>query len=156
MPPTGSGPGGVQRVQPATANNATASSTNTGGTSRSADWNADDLQKVVLEYLTKKGFHKAETILRLEASQLQEATVVADVYRKLTDAFLGSASDAYILLRDYVQQSLDLYKGEMARILWPTFAYMFLDLIFEGKDNTGKIEEGLTLGEEANYSDCVF
>jgi transcription initiation factor TFIID subunit 5 len=136
-------PGGVQRVQPATAGNAPPSSAPTSsGPSRSQDWNADDLQKVVLEYLTKKGFHKAETVLRLEASQMQESTQIGETYRKLTDPFHGTSSDAYVLLRDFVGQSLDMYKAEMARILWPIFAYMFMDLLAEGRDNSDKNDEG--------------
>jgi transcription initiation factor TFIID subunit 5 len=136
-------------VQPATAGSQNApSQTSTGpssgGTSR-AEWNPEDLQKVVMEYLTKKGFHKAETALRLEASQMQEAAQVGEGYRKLTDPFYGSYSDAYELLHGFIEQSLDIYKGEMARILWPTFAYMFMDLIAEGKDNSEKIDEGFSI-----------
>jgi transcription initiation factor TFIID subunit 5 len=135
----------MQRVQPATAGNPGPSSTNPTTTSRGAnqDWNAEDLQKVVLENLTKKGFHKAETLLRLEASQMQEASAVGEGYRKLTDPFFGSSSDAYELLRRFIQQSLDIYKTEMARILWPTFAYLFMDLLAEGKTNAEKIDEGI-------------
>lgn len=145
MPAASSVPGGMQRVQPATAGNPTTSSTNTTATTRgiNQDWNAEDLQKVVLEYLTKKGFHKAETVLRLEASQMQEAAVLGEGYRKLTDPFFGTSSDAYQLLRGFIQQSLDIYKVEMARILWPTFAYMFMDLVAEGKDHPEKLDEGM-------------
>ena len=144
---------GVQRVQPATAGNTVPSSTNappptTGPTTTSRgslhqDWNAEDLQKVVVEYLLKKGFHKTDTMLRLEASQMQEATEVGERYKSLTDPFFGTYSEAYELLREFIQQSLDIYKVEMARILWPTFAYMFMDLLAEAKDNPEKIDEGM-------------
>jgi WD40 associated region in TFIID subunit, NTD2 domain len=145
MPAPTSVSGGVQRVQPASGGNPPSSGNTTAASSRGAnqDWNAEDLQKVVLEYLTKKGYHKAETMLRLEASQMQEAANVGEGYRKLTDLFVGSSSDAYELLRDFVHQSLDIYKVEMARILWPTFAYIFMDLLAEGKDNSEKIDEGM-------------
>jgi transcription initiation factor TFIID subunit 5 len=146
MPAAAPTSGGMQRVQPATSTNPTASSGgNTTTTSRgmNQDLNAEDLQKIVLEYLGKKGFHKAETMLRLEASQMQESAAVGEGYKKLTDPFFGSSSDAYILLRGFIQQSLDIYKVEMARILWPTFAYMFMDLLAEGKDNSEKIDEGM-------------
>ena len=143
MPAPTSNPGGVQRVQPATGSNASSQTSNapSSGASR-GDWNPEDLQKVVMEYLTKKGFHKAETALRLEASQMQEAAQVGEGYRKLTDPFYGSYSEAYDLLREFIEQSLDIYKGEMARILWPTFAYMFMDLIAEGRENPEKVDEG--------------
>lgn len=158
MPAAPSAPGGVQRVQPATAalgaSNAAASGSSRGLTQ---DWNPEDLQKVVLEYLTKKGFHKAETMLRLEASQMQESKEIGESYRKLTDPLFGSASEAYELLRGFIQQSLDIYKGEMARILWPTFAYMFMDLLAEGKDNPEKLDEGmLLLGRGAYCSESVL
>jgi transcription initiation factor TFIID subunit 5 len=138
-------PGAIQRVQPASAAPGS-NAPSAGGPSPTAsrnkeDWNADDLQKVVLEYLTKKGFHKAETMLRIEASQMQDATNVGDRYKKLTDPFFGSSDEAYILLRGFIHQSLDIYKGEMGRILWPTFAYMFMDLLAEAK-HEDKIEEG--------------
>src|SRR5271170_5923939 len=121
MPAAASNSGAMQRVQPATAANPSTSSTNTSTTSRGGgggggglgqDWNAEELQKVVLEYLTKKGFHKAETMLRLEASQMQEAAHVGEGYRKLTDPFFGTTSDAYQLLREFIQESLDMYKVE--------------------------------------------
>lgn len=146
MPAAAPTPGGMQRVQPATvANPAATTASTTTSTSRgmNQDLNTEDLQKIVLEYLSKKGFHKAETMLRIEASQMQESAVVGEGYKKLTDPFFGSASDAYIMLRGFIQQSLDIYKAEMARILWPTFAYMFMDLIAEGKDNPEKIDEGI-------------
>src|SRR5271170_1350633 len=141
-------PGGMQRVQPAAAGNPSATTTtstpSTSARGINQDWNAEDLQKVVLEYLTKKGFHKAETMLRLEASQMQEASIVGEGYKKLTDPFFGTSSEAYDLLRGFIQQSLDIYKVEMARILWPTFAYIFMDLLAEGNDNPEKIDEGKT------------
>jgi transcription initiation factor TFIID subunit 5 len=153
MPGPTSVPGGVPRVQPAApgtnpSSNAPAATTATVTAQTrglNQDWNSEDLQKVVLEYLTKKGYHKAETALRLEASQLQEATVAGEGYRKLTDVFYGSYGDAYELLRGYIHQSLDIYKSEMARILWPTFAYMFMDLLADGKDHPNKIDEGRSL-----------
>jgi transcription initiation factor TFIID subunit 5 len=143
MPAAPSASGGVQRVQPATAGTTGASNATTSGPSRSQDWNSEDLQKVVLEYLTKKGFHKAETMLRLEASQMQESKDIGEGYKKITDPLFGSSAEAYELLRGFIQQSLDIYKGEMARILWPTFAYMFMDLLAEGKDSPEKLDEGM-------------
>ena len=143
--------GGVQRVQPAPANPQTTNvnsnpppSTTTPRSSSNHDWNSEDLQKVVLEYLTKKGFHKAETILRMEASQLQEATAIGDGYKALTEAFYGSYSEAYELLRNFIEQSLDLFKTEMARMLWPTFAYLFMDSLAESKGASDKVDEGTT------------
>jgi transcription initiation factor TFIID subunit 5 len=148
MPAPAQAPGAMQRVQPAAAG-ATGSSNASGGPSAAPsrngkeDWNESDLQKVVLEYLTKKGFHKAETMLRLEAAMMQEATAAGEGYKKLTDPFFGTFDEAYVLLRGFIQQSLDIYKVEMARILWPTFAYMFMDLLAEAKDDDQhKIEEG--------------
>jgi len=149
MPAPASTSGGVQRVQPATSNPSTAQSTSTAtpastnpSRNLNQDWNAEDLQKVVLEYLTKKGFHKAETVLRLEASQMQEASTVGEGYRKWSDPFFGSTEESYELVRGFVEQSLDMFKGELSRILWPTFAYMFMDLLAEGKENPEKNEEG--------------
>ena len=146
LPAAPSAPGGVQRVQPATAatnsSNATASGPSRG---LSQDWNPEDLQKVVLEYLTKKGFHKAETLLRMEAAQMLDSKEIGEGFKKLTDPLFGTSSEAYELLRGFIQQSLDIYKGEMARILWPVFAYMFMDSLVEGKDNPEKLDEGMFL-----------
>ena len=77
---------------------------------------------------------------------MQEATAIGEGYKTLTDAFYGSYNEAYELLRTFTEQSLDLFKVELARLLWPTFAYLYMDLLAESKDpkqEVDKIEEGI-------------
>jgi len=76
---------------------------------------------------------------------MQEATLVGERYKSLTEAFYGTYHEAYELLRNFIEQSLDLFKVELARILWPTFAYLYMDLLAESKDpkqEVDKLEEG--------------
>jgi hypothetical protein len=44
----------------------------------------------------------------------------------------------------------------MARILWPTFAYMFMDLLAEGKSHPDKLDEGTLSPFTAHNSESVF
>ncbi|CAI5755829.1 unnamed protein product [Candida verbasci] len=170
-----------------------------------------DLNRIVLEYLNKKGYHRTESMLRLESSntpttatapitpattslaQAQELTTsittpdpskLSDKDKELKDKLfarekelrdlrekqiriereLREAKDrevrfskekdlkelklleaktkrendpdtyfiAYTMLRRWVDSSLDLYKPELSRILYPLFIHCFLELISKG------------------------
>ncbi|KAK6460055.1 TFIID and SAGA subunit [Scheffersomyces coipomensis] len=159
-----------------------------------------DLNKIVLEYLNKKGYHKTESMLRLESSNTPTPAVPAvnpsnsklaspseiesanlkrekDLKDKVTkterelrdlrdrqvkierelretrdrEIRLSKEKDlrdlkdleekmkrendpsiyftAYRMLRKWVDTSLDLYKPELTRVLYPLFVHCFLELI---------------------------
>lgn len=121
-----------------------------------------DLNRIVLEYLNKKGYHKTESMLRLESSNtptppgetMSPATttmptasaVSGSISGGLTGGLsgasasgaVGSAMDPEVYLRAYnmllrwVDTSLDLYKPELARFLYPLFVHCFLELVARG------------------------
>ncbi|GMM36243.1 chromatin modification protein [Saccharomycopsis crataegensis] len=131
-----------------------------------------DLNKIVLEYLNKKGYHKTEMMLRNESAgvpigfnqqfpvtaanagipntqpvmirqqQQQKPSntpfkIVAE--KSQTSDMLsdidGQAKDpnlyfkGYKILRDWINSSLDLYKPQLLKLLYPIFVNCFIDLI---------------------------
>lgn len=159
-----------------------------------------DLNRIVLEYLNKKGYHRTESMLRLESSNAPTPPVApvtpattalasaneiegkkekelkekltknerelrelrekqAKIERELRESKdrevrLAKEKDlrdlkeleakkkrendpqiysiAYSMLRRWVDSSLDLYKPELSRILYPLFIHCFLELISKG------------------------
>lgn len=103
-----------------------------------------DLNRIVLEYLNKKGYHKTETMLRVESAQTASSQVPTpnpqhSGYPKpttggsqittMTEDDPESYARAYAMLRSWVQNSLDTYRPELERILFPAFIHCYLDLI---------------------------
>lgn len=111
-----------------------------------------DLNRIVLEYLNKKGYHKTESMLRLESSNTPtppgEQMSPASTPMMTSGAITGSTSAlnsgassgldpevyhrAYNMLLRWVDTSLDLYKPELARFLYPLFVHCFLELVARG------------------------
>ncbi|KAF2130116.1 WD40 repeat-like protein [Dothidotthia symphoricarpi CBS 119687] len=87
-----------------------------------------NLNQIVLEYLSKKGYVRTEAMLRKESepqangqSLVPHSTEVGGL--KYTKAFE--------LIRKYTEDNLDLYRPELRKLLWPMFVYSFLDLVRE-------------------------
>ncbi|BFZ60808.1 Transcription initiation factor TFIID subunit 5 [Saitoella coloradoensis] len=83
-------------------------------------FSAGELNRIVLEYLNKKGYTRTEAMLRVEAEG-GRASEGQDAYER-----------AYKALRDFADESLDLYKPELRRILYPVFVHSYLNLIQKG------------------------
>jgi transcription initiation factor TFIID subunit 5 len=83
----------------------------------------------VLEYLSKKGYVRTEAMLRKESEGplLTNGSLVA----QHADQGGPKYTKAYDLLRKYLDDSLDLYKPELRKLLWPIFVYSYLDLVRE-------------------------
>ena len=80
----------------------------------------------VLEYLAKKGYNRTEAMLRRESAHAD-----ADgrpIIRRAEDAGGEMYEKAYELLLRWVEKSLDIYKDELGRLLWPIFVHSFLAL----------------------------
>lgn len=126
-------------------------------------FNASDLNRIVLEYLNKKGYHKTEQMLRVESSRTltpsnknslasntlpQHTTNVSSMISKpvsnppmpmkrdsngklISETQLTPQSyfRAYSMLKNWVDSSLDMYKSELVRIIYPIFIYAFLNLV---------------------------
>ncbi|EEB07980.1 transcription factor TFIID complex subunit Taf5- like [Schizosaccharomyces japonicus yFS275] len=95
-----------------------------------------DLNKIVLDYLSKKGYSRTEAILRLEASS------VGAVPEDQQDWHLGLPEtyvQVYAALRDWIDSTLDMFKPELQKTLFPIFVHSFLDLITKSAISTAKV-----------------
>ncbi|CDO95146.1 unnamed protein product [Kluyveromyces dobzhanskii CBS 2104] len=147
---------------------------NSGGSSGAAaskpGFSASDLNRIVLEYLNKKGYHRTEQMLRAESSRTltppnKNATASGTVPASAgsATAITGSTTTAkpvsnpsmplkrdnngqlikpqqltplhyfraYSMLKNWVDSSLELYKPELTRIIYPIFIYVFLQLVIK-------------------------
>ncbi|KAF2096839.1 WD40 repeat-like protein, partial [Rhizodiscina lignyota] len=88
-----------------------------------------NLNQIVLEYLSKKGYNKTEATLRKESAIHDQNG--RPLVRRVEDQGGQKYSTAFILLRDWVEDNLDIYKPELRRLLWPVFVYSYLNLAIE-------------------------
>lgn len=94
----------------------------------------DELNRIVLEFLHKKGYSRTEAMLRLESSR---TTVPPQLTRGLAAAAPVTAPEQYIhtyaLLQEWFESSLDMYQPELNRFMYPIFVHMYLELIRLGE-----------------------
>lgn len=127
-----------------------------GGTApvqRQSQLGLQELNQIVLEYLVKKGYTKTEAMLRMESSrtptpaqpfgqQQQQSRPISasrpETPHKQPAEDPGLYVKAYALLKNWTETSLDLYKPELRRLLFPVFVYIFLDLIAKNHCSTAK------------------
>ena len=83
--------------------------------------------KQVLEYLSKKGYVKTEAQLRKESEAPQNAN--GGPLLQASEAGGPKYTKAFDLLRNYIDDNLELYRPELRKLLWPVFVYSFLDLV---------------------------
>ncbi|KMZ59306.1 hypothetical protein ZOSMA_69G00010 [Zostera marina] len=107
----------------------------------------EDIDRAVMAYLKKKGFKDAERVLVEERNKVQNNNVVS-----LTDPNIGKQilsfaqlenvpmryQEGYKNLRMWAYTSLDLYKHELLRVLYPAFIHCFLDLVAQGHTNEAR------------------
>lgn len=96
-----------------------------------------DLDKIVLQYLQKRRFANAERLFR------EEAKLAGDVAAEPTDPnmfqdlllFNVAEGDTRRFLEEFdrlaawIDNSLDMYRGEMSKVLWPVFLHCYLGLV---------------------------
>lgn len=101
--------------------------------------------RVVQEYLLAHGYHAAEAALRAEHGRApgpsapppdNSAALDDDLRGVMLALRRGVAADearayedAYCELRDWVDGSLDLYKGELHSVLYPLLVHSFLEVV---------------------------
>ncbi|KAK9469725.1 WD40-repeat-containing domain protein [Lipomyces arxii] len=99
-----------------------------------------DLNQIVLDYLSKRGYSKTEAMLRMESARTvgASATVPAAATTAKDDKLGKITTDdpqvyikAYVSLRDWIETSLDLFKPELRKLLFPIFVHTFFYLISE-------------------------
>lgn len=106
-----------------------------------------DLNRIVLEYLNKKGYLKTEAMLRVESSHIPTQALpnfagngsrqpITDESSVITVEKLDPETyeRGYSMLKAWVESSLDIYRPELFRVLYPLFVHTFLDLV--GKDSS--------------------
>ncbi|KAH9880078.1 hypothetical protein J1614_002104 [Plenodomus biglobosus] len=94
--------------------------------SSSGPQSQQNLNQIVLEYLSKKGYVRTEAMLRKESEPQANGQTLAT---QSTEAGGAKYTKAFELLRKYTEDNLDLYRPELRKLMWPVFVYSFLDLV---------------------------
>ncbi|KAI2463408.1 WD40 repeat-like protein [Annulohypoxylon bovei var. microspora] len=140
-PPSAGGAAGSNFApQPASATTANAAPNPAAGTSAPTS-NNQNLNQIVTDYLLKKGYRRTEEIFRQEVKDIDETG-------KPRENGDGSATSKHFPAGKYltafkyfdlwVEQSLDVYKFELAKFLWPLFVYAYLRLVKQGSSAHAK------------------
>ncbi|KAF5006996.1 hypothetical protein FDECE_6644 [Fusarium decemcellulare] len=85
-----------------------------------------NLNQIVTDYLLKRGFNRTEEVFRQESKHLGPDG--KPIYQ-LANLGPKKYQRAFSLLREWVENNLDIYKFELSKLLWPTFVYSFLELV---------------------------
>ncbi|XP_057433615.1 transcription initiation factor TFIID subunit 5 [Lotus japonicus] len=99
----------------------------------------DEIVGYVTAYLKKKGFTQTEKVFQEEFQHNKNTTTtvepdIANHLQALSQLETGPARfhDGYSGLRTWTYSSLDLYKHELLRVLYPVFIHCFMDLVAKG------------------------
>lgn len=99
----------------------------------------DELNKIVIDYLNKKGYTRTEAVLRLEANRTTAGALgEAKGSAAWLDGTPGAYQHAYTILRDWIEASLSIYRDELRKVLFPVFVQSFLDLVHKGHLDAAK------------------
>ncbi|KAA8896291.1 WD40-repeat-containing domain protein [Sphaerosporella brunnea] len=88
------------------------------------------LNQIVMEYLSKKGYSRTEAMLRVESAHTD-----ADgrpIITRPEDYPEVKYERAYQHLRRWIDNSLDIYKPDLKRLEYPVFIYFYLYMIQNG------------------------
>ncbi|KAG6012262.1 hypothetical protein E4U43_007877 [Claviceps pusilla] len=136
QPPAPMAPAANYAAQPATSPAGPApAASGSAGTTGGAMSN-QNLNQIVTDYLLKRGFNRTEEVFRQESKHLgadgkpvqQLANIGPKKYQK-----------AFKLLKEWVENNLELYKFELSKLLWPMFVYSFLELAGQGYTEESKL-----------------
>ncbi|KAF4819470.1 Transcription initiation factor TFIID subunit 5 [Colletotrichum tropicale] len=95
-----------------------------------------NLNQIVTDYLLKRGYTRTETIFRQESSHLGPDG--RPIHNKVDDLGPKKYLKAFNLLREWVENNLDIYKFELNKLLWPVFVYSWLELVTQGYSEDAK------------------
>ncbi|KAF2166276.1 hypothetical protein M409DRAFT_66745 [Zasmidium cellare ATCC 36951] len=88
-----------------------------------------NLNQIVLEYLSKKGYSRTEAMLRKESEKTDaNGNPIATTIDEMGGKKYGRAFE---LTQNWIDNVLDIYKPELKRLLWPLFVYSFLQCVTE-------------------------
>jgi transcription initiation factor TFIID subunit 5 len=105
----------------------------------------DPSDRIVASFLSKRGYKQAEMLLRQEAKitgstvKLDENSIANYVLFYNEDEANNPAAYEQSLysLRKWIDDSIDIYKKELQRILFPIFVHAYLDLVAKGLQSNG-------------------
>ncbi|XP_071737396.1 transcription initiation factor TFIID subunit 5-like [Rutidosis leptorrhynchoides] len=101
----------------------------------------EELDKAVFTYLKKRGFTQTELVFQQEKQNKNNKSDTdgsdTDVTKQIltfsqSENIPALYQDGYSKLRSWTYSSLDLYKHELIRVLYPVFIHCFMDLIAKG------------------------
>ncbi|KAK4148264.1 uncharacterized protein C8A04DRAFT_24066 [Dichotomopilus funicola] len=96
---------------------------------------AQNLNQIVTDYLKKKGFTKTEAIFRQETAFLGPDGRPA---QRNEESGPKKYQKAFLLLRNWIENNLDIYKFELRKLLWPVFVYSYIELVSQGYTDDAK------------------
>ncbi|KAJ5542776.1 hypothetical protein N7461_008779 [Penicillium sp. DV-2018c] len=85
-----------------------------------------NLNQIVIDYLAKKGYNRTEAMLRMESANQE---IDGRPLPQLGEDSRPKTRQGFDLLKNWVEENLDLYKPELRRVLWPLFVYSFFNMV---------------------------
>ncbi|KZZ92475.1 WD40/YVTN repeat-like-containing domain protein [Moelleriella libera RCEF 2490] len=121
--------GGTSVTSPAGPAPAAAATTGGGAMSN------QNLNQIVTDYLLKRGFNRTEEVFRQESRHLGPD---GKPIQQLANLGPKKYEKAFKLLKEWVENNLEIYKFELSKLLWPVFVYSFLELASQGYADESK------------------
>lgn len=133
--------------------------------------NPDEANAIVLNYLRKMGYRQTEQLFKEEAHVAGLETLAFELRNdqdaSITNYLLFSGSpgqevsssfasyeQAYQKLRQWANESLDLYRDELCQVLYPIAVHSYLDLVAKGMGGDAeKFLEAIRADHEAEHGD---
>ncbi|XP_078345070.1 transcription initiation factor TFIID subunit 5-like [Oculina patagonica] len=118
----------------------------------------------VLQFLKKSKLAETEKIFRQEVNCLEaieeinlqttpdsepDISSVLSAYN--SDADPTRYEDYYSSLQAFVEKSLDIYKPELAMVLYPMFVHMYLELVYKGSEKEAQSFFACFRGSQEDY-----
>ncbi|KAI7514523.1 transcription initiation factor TFIID, subunit TAF5 [Hortaea werneckii] len=88
-----------------------------------------NLNQIVLEYLNKKGYNKTEAMLRKESLNVDAHG--QPILTRIEETGGRKWGQSFRLIKGWIEHSLEIYRPELVRLLWPIFVHAFLDCIID-------------------------
>ena len=84
----------------------------------------------VIDYLAKKGYNRTEAMLRMESAN-QEA--LGPALNMQSHNSPPKYERIFGMTQKWIEETLDIYKPELRRVLWPVFVYSYLTLVSQAR-----------------------
>ncbi|KAM4064357.1 TFIID subunit NTD2 domain-containing protein [Hirsutella rhossiliensis] len=128
-PAHGAAPASNYGGQPVTSPVGVAPAASAAAGSTTGAMSNQNLNQIVTDYLLKRGFNRTEEVFRQESKYLGSD---GKPIQQLANMGPKKYQKAFKLVKDWVENNLDLYKFELSKLLWPIFVYSFFELVGNG------------------------